>query len=329
MRNLMAKDGVLKIISVVLAILIWIYVITVLEPTTEVTVRDVPIQYAGYDVLSQNGLSVVSESDTSVNVKIKGSRKRLGNYDMKSVVAKVDLSEITEEGNHSLPVTVVVPFENDGVTSKTPYSVDVVAEKTTKKKFDIQIDTVGNMAGGYMPGDITLDSNTVEISGGASVIEQITRASVELNYNNADVDIDAELPIKLYGVDGTEILPKDALYTRIQKDRSKVMLHCAVLKVKEVDVDLVLSNDSISLSEFELSPSQIYIYGEDAATRNVQSIKTEVVSVEELLSKEKVKVKLQVPSGVKVIEDIYEVSVSLSDNSTLLKMYGEEASSDG
>ena len=49
-----------------------------------------------------------------------------------------------------------------------------------------------------MAGPIDINPSSVTISGPESVIGKIVKAGITLDYGNADVDIDAEVPIRLY-----------------------------------------------------------------------------------------------------------------------------------
>ena len=110
MKKAFVNDNVLKGISVVVAIVIWLYIIIVLAPAVEVSVRDLPIQFVGEEQLYAFGLSVVIESATTLSLKVKGSRKKMGKNDMKTIIAKVDVSAIKSEGKTSLPVEMVDPI---------------------------------------------------------------------------------------------------------------------------------------------------------------------------------------------------------------------------
>ena len=52
MKKLLASDGALKIISVLIAIGIWVYIALVMNPAIEVSVRDLPIQFIGGESLN-------------------------------------------------------------------------------------------------------------------------------------------------------------------------------------------------------------------------------------------------------------------------------------
>ena len=53
MKDFFLKDSVLKIISLIIAILLWIYIIAVVDPAVTITVRDIPIRYTNQNVLKK------------------------------------------------------------------------------------------------------------------------------------------------------------------------------------------------------------------------------------------------------------------------------------
>lgn len=318
MKRLFENDKLLKVTSVVIAIVLWLYIFIILDPAQEVSVRDLPIEFVGQEQLHAKGLSVVSESDTALSIKVKGSRKRMGRNNMKSIIAKVDVSKIRSEGTTTLPLDVIVPFENMGITTQDPYTVDINVEKLKEKKLPIEIETEGTLAENYMAGPIHTDKETVTIQGPESVVGKIARAAVVLNYGGADVDIDQELPIHFYGSDGKEIVSIDSILSRIQTDVEQTMVHCIVVKLKPVPIEPVFLGISDLGEEpefsYKLNIDSVQIYGNEQITSKVNQIRTEPISVEKLTSNEKTKVKLVIPDGVKILRDISEVEVSLSKN---------------
>lgn len=312
MKKVLASDNALKIISVLIAICIWMYVAIVMDTTVEVTVRDLPVQFVGQDTLNSKGLAVIRESATSVTVKVKGSRRKMGNNDMKTIIAKVDVSNVSGEGVYGLPVEVVVPFESQGVSSQSLYSIDVRTEKLVEKTLDIRIHTSGTLAQSYMSGDITANPGKVTIKGPESAVEQISQAAVNLDYGGADVDIDAKLPISFYGDEGKEVSAFEAILGRITADSETTEVHCPVLKIREVSPSANFDRQGLPDGvEYNIEPSVLYVYGEDPIAAKVTEIETEEIPVDRLLDNEKIKVKLRIPNGVKILYDVSEVEISV------------------
>lgn len=312
MKKLLASDGALKIISVLIAIGIWVYIALVMNPAIEVTVHDLPIQFIGGESLNSKGLAVISESATTVTVKIKGSRKKMGNNDMKTIIAKADISSITETGEKNIPIEIVIPFENQGVSSQSEYSVNVKVEKSAEKTLDIEVSTIGTLAPDYMPGDIVCDPKKVTLSGPKSAVDKISKAEAVLNYNNEDVDIDTSAQIVFYGADNKEISMLDALMGRISISVDNVNIHCPVLKMHKAEVKAEFGRQELPENfSYKTDPFEVYVFGDENVSSKINEIKTEQIPLDKLLDNGKVKVKLIIPNGVKIFHDISEVEISI------------------
>lgn len=311
MKKILAADNSLKIISVLIAICIWVYIALIMDPAIEISVRDLPIQFTGQETLNSKNLAVISESATTVSIKIKGSRRKLGNNDMKTIIAKADVSA-AGEGVANIPIEIVVPFENQGISSQSLYSVDVTVEPIIEKKFDVEINTIGSLAESYMCGDITADPKQITLKGAKSAVEQIGRVAVTLDYGGADVDIDTMLPVTFYDENGKEIPALDAILTRFTSDPDKVSVHCPVVKIHEVPPEANFGWQELPEGfEYTINPSVLYIYSQGSAAAKTEKIQTEVISLDKLLENDKVKVNLIIPDGVKILTDISEVEISV------------------
>lgn len=315
MKKFLISDKMLRLISVIVAIIIWLFINIVINPSIEVTVRDLPIQFIGAEKLNESGLDVVNESATTVTLKIKGNRKTMGKNNMDSIIAKADIGNIYNEGTVSVPVEIVIPFENSGISSQSVYAVDINIEKLKTKKLGIEIKTDSSLADGYMAGPIEVNPSNVYVTGPESVVDRIVKAGVVLNYNNADVDIDVDAPIRLYGADGKEFSSMDAISVRIHKDVENAKIHCTVVRLKEVEISPVFDEDSQDNTQlsYSVNPSVVQIYGDTKRTAKIGAISTEIISTEKLRENKKVKVKLIVPDEVKILQDITEVEVSLKE----------------
>lgn len=314
MKKILASDNALRIISVLIAIVIWIYIAIVMNPTIEVAVRDLPIQFVGGETLAARGLAVISESATTVNIKVQGNRKKMGNNDMKTIIVKADESVITEPGTHSVPIEVVVPFESQGISSQSKYTVDVKVEELVTQKHKIDVVTGGSLAQNYVAGNAVPESEFVEIKGPKSAVEKIGKAVVNLTFNAQDVDIDTELPIEYLGADMKELSSMDVIFTRITTSIDKVKVHCPVLKTQKTDVKANFGYQSLPEGfSYKTEPSSVYVYSDVRDVSKITEVTTEEISYDKLTSAGKVKVKLNIPEDVRVVGDVAEVEISLEN----------------
>lgn len=314
MKKVLSSDNSLKVISVLIAICIWIYISLVMDPAIELTVRDLPIQFIGQEELNDKGLAVISESATTVTIKVKGSRKKIGSNDMKTIIIKADVSSIAKEGTETVPVEVVIPFESQGVTSQSVYSVDVKTEKCAQKDVDVKVKLAGSPAAEYIADTPTTSPTSITVSGPESAIAKITSATCTLNCAGAETDIDSEVPVIFSGENGKEISSLDAIMKRVTVSSESVKVHCPVRKMRKVEVKAIFDDKELPENfVYHTEPSEIYVYGAEKAMNELDEIKTEEISLDELKESKKVKVKLKIPNGIKVYNDMSETEVSIED----------------
>lgn len=308
MKKMFSSDNSLMIMSFVIAIIIWIYTSFVIDPLITVSVNDIPIQFVGHEQLEEKGLAVISESATTVAIEIEGSRKKMGSYDMHSIIAKADVSKADED---DVSVTITIPFGESKIIDQSVTEVQVKVEPIAEKTLDIGVNTVGTLAESYMSGDIKVNPEKVTLKGAASAVEKISGAIVKLNVSNADVDFDTQLPIIFLNEKGKELTELDGVLKRVLTDCSDVDVHCPVFKIKEVAPLAIFDDELPEGFSYKIEPSILYIYGEDVANLKLEKIETEHISLSKLTENDKVKAKLKIPANVKILYDISEVEVSV------------------
>ena len=51
MKGFFEKDSFLKLLSFVIAVLLWFYIIAVVDPSVDVTIRDIPVRFTNQNLL--------------------------------------------------------------------------------------------------------------------------------------------------------------------------------------------------------------------------------------------------------------------------------------
>lgn len=126
----MRKGGKLDlIISIVLAVVIWGYVVGVVDPSTQARVT-VPVTYANTETLADQGLEVKSPAKPEVTVVIRGDRSDVKKVEADDIMATVDVSNL-KEGSNNERVSISVPATVTFVRTDTE-EITVQTEKTEK-----------------------------------------------------------------------------------------------------------------------------------------------------------------------------------------------------
>ena len=304
-KKFFLNNWALKVISFVAAVIVWIYIIIVIDPSVDYTLKDVPIEY-NEELLTEQGLSIVSDIKPTVEIKLRGSRKKLYNIDSDKVIAKADLSNIDKIGDYRLNVRVSIINEYVDIVSVKPDVVDVTVDKIIERRENIQVESVGSLAEGFEAGEVQLSSESVLLKGASSLVNNIAKAVVYLNYNDAKYDITSTEKIVLLDYSGNVIESSD-----ITKDIDAVNVVCPVLERKNVDVALNSGNTLPLGYKVEISPNILTVYAKSDVISDITSVSTEYVDLSNLRGAEK-HVQLIIPEGVQVRGGITSVAVKVT-----------------
>jgi YbbR domain-containing protein len=181
----------LKLVSVILAVLLWVMVSSQRAPV-ERGLR-VPLELHNLP----GNLEMVEPPQESVDVRLRGTTDALGRLTQGDVVASIDLSS-AQPGRrlfHLSPDRVKAPFAVD-VTQVTPSSIAIRFEPSASRIVPVQPSVEGEPAPGFMVGTITADPPTVEIVGPESVLRRVTEAITEpLWVGHANSDVRLSVPV--------------------------------------------------------------------------------------------------------------------------------------
>ena len=129
-----ASDMAFKIYSLLIALLLWVFVIYDQNPESTKVIRNVPVYYSNIDALENEGYTVCrGEEELAVDLKIKGRRLTLGKLSKKSVNAYVTFGDL-KSGEYDLSVAAVLPESGLSVADKRPATIHVKVEKLVEKK---------------------------------------------------------------------------------------------------------------------------------------------------------------------------------------------------
>ncbi len=315
MKDFFLKDSVLKFISFIVALLLWFYIIAVIDPSVDITVRDIPIRYSNEGILEDKGLCLVSDSKATVELKIRGSRKRIANIDNKNIYATVDLTNISKTGTFSMPISISIPYEYDEIVSKKPYNASVFIDKIVTAKREVEIVTSGNIANGYIAGPATPSVKTVSLTGASTLIDRIGSVGAELRFDDRSADIKDTEKLFFFNKDDRRISKDDQIYDLVKIDIETVDIDCPVYKLKTVPVKVdARASGGADNYKISVQPSSIVIYAENDILETVNEIMTKQIDLDKMDENTAV-AGLALPEGVKLRDGITEVTVKAEKRS--------------
>ncbi|MCJ7814147.1 MAG: CdaR family protein, partial [Candidatus Atribacteria bacterium] len=141
-KNWFLKNIDIKLLSLFLAIILWLYIAGGENPIVE---NFIDIS------LTKSNLSedlVIKEFPTNVSMGIKGPKNILNNISSHQIIGTVSFSEINTEGLYKLKVEVVAP-KGTQITRIIPPEIKVEVEKVLTKEIEVEYSLIGVPEKGY------------------------------------------------------------------------------------------------------------------------------------------------------------------------------------
>lgn len=218
----------LKLISLVLAFLLWFLVVEIGDPKDDQDMGNVVVRLTNTQLLdAENKVYEVLDSTNVVKVTVYAPKSVLSQLRSSDITAEADISKLTDI--NTVPIDFSVSTVN-GVTVKGSHDyVKLNIEDKVSKYVFLSARTTGNVADGYAVTSTTLDQNRIEVSGPKSVVDQIVYAGAEIDVTDATSNLTANVDIALYDNQGSEMDQR-----KITKNVDHVKMSVEVLAVKEV-----------------------------------------------------------------------------------------------
>lgn len=273
MKKLLTRNLGLKLASLVLAFVLWFLVAQIYDPKDTVTFNNIQVKLINTGLLDEEGkVYEVLDNSNLVRVTVTGPQSIVKSELRRSdIVAEADMSKLTDI--NTIAITYYCEnISNDSVEIKGNHdSVRLNVEDKASKWIKLESTTVGEVASGYMIGNVTLDQTNIEVTGPKSAITQIDHAGVDINVADSTSSLSANVDIKLYDADDKEL----TLET-VKKNVDSAHMTVEVLAMKEVPVEIeymgVPEDGYMATGEVTSSVSTVKIAGTASTLAGISAI---------------------------------------------------------
>ena len=223
------------LLAVVIALSLWVYVVTTVTPEDSQWIRNIPVTFANEDGLfSDRNLTLTQGRNATVDLKVYGKRQDLLKLSNSNITITADLADVLGPGEWQLRYTVVMPetvSDNDiSIEARSTYEVDVQVDLLSVKEIPVQAVFQGSVADGYVQDPIELEYDTLEISGPQDQVSQVDHAQVILERTKLSKTY------TLMDADGNEI-SSDEIHCSV--DKIGVMMTVSLVKELPLTVQFI------------------------------------------------------------------------------------------
>ncbi len=286
----LSKNLFLKLLSLAFAILLWFFV--VLEDKVE---KEVPAEIKIKNVPHE--LILVKEPPKFVIVHVNGPRSILRNLERNPLKITLDLRDLGP-GKHLLKLKARHLNLPAGlkVIKIEPSRVEVVLDRILQKTVQVEPGIYGSPPPGWKIVSIQVRPKKIKISGPRSVVSKLKRVRTQaVDINGATKDIRKKVPLKLPPLVKAEP-EKVELYVRIVE-------HIVTREIKDLPLQVVGLKKGLKA---RVSPKKVNVVlqGPERLLGAFSDLEIRAfVEAQKLsLGKHWLKVKIDVPSGIKIIK---------------------------
>ncbi len=289
----------LKVISIILAVLLWIYIGNQGGTSARQDTVVVELQY-----LHLGESLNIEKAPKTVYVKLWGAYSERG-----TVSAYVDLAGL-KAGTHSLPVKLE-PIRGAMFTRVEPREVQVVLTNLQERELRVDYQITTNPPPDYELLDLVTNPDRCIISGEASILDQVNRIVCPVNLGNVRGVQSYRLRLQARDASGNEI--REGL--RIIPDT--VLVHAVVspkMSSKSLEVKPVLTGnvaEGYRVREVIVEPIQVGVISKQKIPEEQKQINTAEIDISGKKQSFSQEVAVQTTAGLKVYPSRVLVEISI------------------
>ena len=263
----------LKILSAVLAVVLWTIIVNIYDPTMGYTFSNVPVLLVNTDILDEKDYSYEVVEGSKISVYVSGPKSVITDIKASDIVATADVSKISAFTDY---VDIKVHVEKNGQILSTveasprTSAVKLNIENRETKTINISTDIIGKPSSGYSIVSESINPTYIKVTGPSSVMENVSEARIEYSVIGASDDLYGTSEIKLYNSDGDVI---DA--SSLELSQTTADYKVVISRTKTVPIEVLVSGtpaNGYSMTGLNLNINQITIAGSSSEVAGIEKI---------------------------------------------------------
>lgn len=298
----------IKLISLLSALVLWLYVMTVEDPVELRTFNNIPITITNMSMLEDRGLAIYPKEELLADISIKANLSSLRTINRDNIYIYGRLDD-PKEGKNAIYLQANLPERVNKYDIK-PSVITVDLEKVVDEKRSIEVSTKGKS--NINIDNIEINKKTANVTGPRSVVNKVTSIKATVDVDNKEKDFSTK--VKLVPVDKSGNEVED-----VKLEDDFVVATVKFLQQKVVPVKLKLEGSSEgdnNIKDYKISPNEITIAGKKESLDKINSISTKPVKIEDLKDANSVDVGLDIPNGIRVNDNISSVKIDIDKSIT-------------
>lgn len=316
-RKALTHNFWLKLLSLILAILLWNYVVSNNKDITRSkTITGIEGLTSGQSSLAAYGLALPelpSESISDFTVRVEVAQSDYSRVKAENIKVMLDFSNVRAAGVQEIPFRATTAFGR--VTEIIPEGITVNVEPIDSRSIPVSVRLV-NEKGDKWYSVARTNPASLTITGAASVVRRIAQARVESDVSEATSSYVRAESYELLDIEGN-VVPQDML----TRSASSATVMTDIYPKREIniskEIDSVVTGHlpkGYKISGITLQPEAVTVAAEEELLSSLTELYIEPVSVEGHTQSFSARAKLSKLTGIKYFsaEEVY-VTVTIEE----------------
>ncbi|HUM55647.1 MAG TPA: CdaR family protein [Bacillota bacterium] len=294
------------IISVLLAVALWIYVVGEVNPDTTKKYDGIKIDFTNEESLAQNGLALLDPGVLTVDVTVEGKRSAVNGVKEENIEVMADLTR-RQKGKNSIHLEVNLPGEVK-LKSISAENIDVTIENRISEEKPVKVSFKGKLEDNREPGEAEVNPDRVIVSGAESAVRSVSHVKAEVNvkdFKNDKLSVETKaLPVNRKGV--------AVRYLELSSD--SIQVKARLMQTKEVSLKVNVKGEikePYQLDSIDI-PETVVIKGSEEDIENISVIQAEDVYIGDITKTSYIPLDFIMPSGVETASESQDMSIKVT-----------------
>lgn len=267
----------MKVLSVLIAVLIWLFVANTNDPVVSKRIADIPVEIINEEALTDQGYAYEVTEGSEVTITVRGKRSIVDGLTALDFDAVADFSKLSTVFAVPIDVSAKKYADQLEITMGSVNTMKINTDEIISTSVPVNIVVNGSPAEGYAAGNMTGTPNLVRVTGPENLLKNAKEIRAEVDLDGITHDITTTVKPVLYDKNDKKINSKQIVF-----DTMSISVSVELWKTKAVNIKMESEGKpaaGYALVSFDYEPKQITVAAPDDVLENLGEIILDPVSL--------------------------------------------------
>lgn len=306
-KSKFSRNTAPKILSLLFAIVFWIFVMDQVNPEMIRQLEDIPVQLVGVEELKANNFEIMGEREFSVDVTFKGRRNEVIKITKADIEISADIGQL-KSGDQTVLLNKSISVDEIFIEETSSDSVTLDIDEIIREPIDVQIIKQGVTPEGYMTEEMSLSLQQVFVKGPESIVDAVDNVRGIININNETTNVSKEVAVKAVDSNGETI-------TGVEVETNYITVSIPISKVADIAIQPITTGsvkEGYGLTEIVVTPNIVNVRGQREAINALKFIETKDIVLSGIDKSFEIDTELNIPDDIVINQYLDPVTVSVT-----------------